>query len=1157
RAERGSRPAGDPRRAILAQAARRGRARAGARPPGLGLGSCPTYSYGRLRPAGSPRGGPARAAQGPHMQGFLGEALADLQRGCAVPPVRACGPSPPRQLQGLAGEGGRYNGEELARLLAVVGEELGAAARGVPKGPADVGRLVELIRQATEALVWGERHDVWLFDIFCERQALAAFVGALSASGTDPAVRVQLLQTLSILVQNARRETSFYYLLSGGHLNSLLSWNPDLRDEEVLAYYVTFMKSLALRLDGETALLVLDGHKESDGERTFPLFEQAVRFTTHRDQMVRTAARTTVLSLLGISQPQVRGCVVRAACRTLSPSLTHALRTNWGIASAALRLRDAEALQQSLEAEEDLLGLLHELFLLNVGEVRDSIASSVFTGGLLPLLGALSPPIFYPDGCGQQRPDGDEASLERAPDSLAGAWFYHGQTSGYHIVEVRPGQLRFEEPSSDGRCVRGDLRACGDWLQAQVRFDDGMEHGCIRLRLADGLLTSNFRGRGCPDWGEDVLAHRAGAEADRSCAQRLGHRRAPGSCGGCRLPLDGLFARQPSCGSAGDPHRSVQQAPPPPAQRRLPAPEPPAVAIAVRAVAVCVRALGSHIDVVRPLAETLLWPSIPSAVVAAVHGQEDGMEEEEEEEPGAAAAVSGLVGSASAKAGLGAGAAAAARHEAPSPSVLIANPFRAAVLELLGAAGRGGARPEAPLAAWAVHELLGSLPPEVLDVAGLCSSGLDVHSVAQPTWAAQESRTLLVEHVVSTVRAQPGQPRIAQRTLAALAVAVAAAASCSNAERRRAAAVAASALSRAGAMLRDAAAEAGRRLQEGSPDEAAGLVRCFLEEWEWHRAWAWRPDLPACGSAESLLQCSAEQGGLSSFVEAGGAAASRPLLRSLLTLLQLKQDLAALCSRKGAVAEEVILGSDEPAFEELCPLSAELEVGTGGFGARSAAWSSAPAGPAAGAAPPLPASVGHRPAACEVQPCSSPQGEQLEIMIQPTWVQVSDQLDRAAGPAVRIRAPVWRVSAAAVPGDSLHLLVRVHGGAKGGGGQRHSARGGAEEEVRLRFADVGARARVLDQLEARRRQELQRFLGQLGSFAERSAVFVATAPADSEEPLGGARSPAGKLGGKAATMSRGASGGAASEFPQGCAGLPRALSLLLPCVVPAPTSIFE
>lgn len=70
-------------------------------------------------------------------------------------------------------------------------------------------RLVEAIRQSTEALVWGERHDAALFDLFCEHHMLAAFVIALRTV-IPCQVKVQILQTISILVQNARRTTSFF-----------------------------------------------------------------------------------------------------------------------------------------------------------------------------------------------------------------------------------------------------------------------------------------------------------------------------------------------------------------------------------------------------------------------------------------------------------------------------------------------------------------------------------------------------------------------------------------------------------------------------------------------------------------------------------------------------------------------------------------------------------------------------------------------------------------------------------------------------------------------------------------------------------------------------------------------------------------------------------
>merc|ERR1712154_506855 len=65
------------------------------------------------------------------------------------------------------------------------------------------------------------------------------------------------LQSLSILMQNVRRETSMIYLLSGGLLNTFFDDPPKLDDEELNAYFVTLLKGLALRLTADNAQLCL------------------------------------------------------------------------------------------------------------------------------------------------------------------------------------------------------------------------------------------------------------------------------------------------------------------------------------------------------------------------------------------------------------------------------------------------------------------------------------------------------------------------------------------------------------------------------------------------------------------------------------------------------------------------------------------------------------------------------------------------------------------------------------------------------------------------------------------------------------------------------------------------------------------------------------
>merc|ERR1719272_2482774 len=111
-------------------------------------------------------------------------------------------------------------------------------------------QMAEVIRQITEALIWGEQnnHDHNFFDFFCEKNILAEFVRVLGLPNVNRTVKVQLLQTLSMLVQNIRRETSLYYLFSNNYVNQLIAMKHVLGDEDILAFYIAFLKSLALRL---------------------------------------------------------------------------------------------------------------------------------------------------------------------------------------------------------------------------------------------------------------------------------------------------------------------------------------------------------------------------------------------------------------------------------------------------------------------------------------------------------------------------------------------------------------------------------------------------------------------------------------------------------------------------------------------------------------------------------------------------------------------------------------------------------------------------------------------------------------------------------------------------------------------------------------------
>ncbi|XP_037944343.1 protein CLEC16A homolog [Teleopsis dalmanni] len=153
--------------------------------------------------------------------------------------------------------------------------------------------LVESLRCIAEILIWGDQHDSSVFDFFLEKNMLLYFLNIMrQKSGGSSFVCVQLLQTLNILFENIRNETSLYYLLSNNHVNSIIVHKFDFSDEDVMGYYILFLKTLSLKLNTHTIHFFYNEHTND-----FPLYTEAIKFFNHPESMVRIAVRTISLNV--------------------------------------------------------------------------------------------------------------------------------------------------------------------------------------------------------------------------------------------------------------------------------------------------------------------------------------------------------------------------------------------------------------------------------------------------------------------------------------------------------------------------------------------------------------------------------------------------------------------------------------------------------------------------------------------------------------------------------------------------------------------------------------------------------------------------------------------------------------------------------------------
>lgn len=268
---------------------------------------------------------------------------------------------------------------------------------------------VEAIRQVSEILAWGEKNDPSLFDYFCERRALAHFVQLLDLDAISRAVKVQMLQTIAMLIANVRRATSLYSLLSGNHINALITSKMDFEDEEILTWFVSLLKSLALRLNTETVRFFFDARRGS-----FPLYMKATQFFDHGDVMVRSAVRCATLSVYRLEDEEVQRFLAEHADRHYFRDLAVTMKRIWLDIDAAILRQDAtdSALTAVLEEETDLLAYLHDLASASPEGstiLSDALARRLLSGALLPLLGSLERRIVY------EAADGSPGGTPEAP----------------------------------------------------------------------------------------------------------------------------------------------------------------------------------------------------------------------------------------------------------------------------------------------------------------------------------------------------------------------------------------------------------------------------------------------------------------------------------------------------------------------------------------------------------------------------------------------------------------------------------------------------------------------------------------------------------------------------------------------------------------------
>ena len=114
------------------------------------------------------------------------------------------------------------------------------------------------------------------------------------------AINYTLIQQISFLLQNLENKQYIYYLFSNNFLNILLSKNFLFYNDDYFTLYVSFLKSLSLRITKETLSLLYQNNINH-----FPLVQYALKLYNSTEPMVVTSIRNVILNILQLEDNDV------------------------------------------------------------------------------------------------------------------------------------------------------------------------------------------------------------------------------------------------------------------------------------------------------------------------------------------------------------------------------------------------------------------------------------------------------------------------------------------------------------------------------------------------------------------------------------------------------------------------------------------------------------------------------------------------------------------------------------------------------------------------------------------------------------------------------------------------------------------------------------
>jgi len=242
-----------------------------------------------------------------------------------------------------------------------------------------VQEITSMFDSITEHLISGDRNDSRIFELFGSLNFIYDIVTLMSKKNKD--INIQIIKFFSVLFTNLSDKHINYFIFNCDFINQQINALNESINPDYLYYYISFVKSLILKINTRTIEYFYHGRSYS-----FPLLGNCLKFYNHPDSMISNTARNIFLVILKIKHPPCIEYICNLPMLTYFVFLSCRLRDEIRTLNKKIIKKKEEECAILIEDIINDIMYIEDIFSINIEKINYILINCIFHYLIIPVI---------------------------------------------------------------------------------------------------------------------------------------------------------------------------------------------------------------------------------------------------------------------------------------------------------------------------------------------------------------------------------------------------------------------------------------------------------------------------------------------------------------------------------------------------------------------------------------------------------------------------------------------------------------------------------------------------------------------------------------------------------------------------------------------------